>query len=194
MTMVIRRQIFKIWNLFLDVDGAPLVLTRLLFSLCRESRKMWTKAPSIQICSCWSLRKEKKVRVLWEDGPVGGLHVAVKGRAEKRKPSCHSGCRVDGQCTGHPHPWAGQARPSINNAKCPQQRQLRSVHPLGSSGWTGLNTLSNHELPFAESGNHSFLVLSLVLLTSKGLMVGYRLLDHLTWGWHPQRSLLQVPL
>lgn len=150
MIMVIRNQIFKIWNLFLDVDVALLVLTRLPISFCRESRKMWTKAPSIQICSCWSLRKEKKVWVLWRGWALGGLHVVAKGRTEKWKPSCPSGCRVDGQWTGHPHPWAGQARPSINNPKCLPACTAEAAEECSPSGKLRMDRLEHTVTPWTS--------------------------------------------
>lgn len=54
---------------------------------------MWTEAPSIQICSCCSLRMEEKVHAL---GHGGGRQAPTGSRAETREPRLPWGCGVGG--------------------------------------------------------------------------------------------------
>lgn len=102
------------------VDG-PRLFSHDSLSSCRESRKMWTEAPSMQICSCSSLRKEEKVLALCrEDGHADGLCAAAKGGADKHKPTCPWGRGVAVSplrtmlelWTSPPRPQAGPARHS----------------------------------------------------------------------------------
>lgn len=111
---------------------------------------MWTEAPSIQICSCCSLRMEEKVHAL---GHGGGRQAPTGSRAETRGPAClgmggGGGWRAPAHCAGvmtRSH-LNRQARHSRNNPKCLHSRDSRGVSTLRCSGRPAQAALTQ-ELP-----------------------------------------------
>lgn len=134
---------------------------------------------------------------------MGGLRVATKGGAEKpaQAPSWtwdwwSASCVMPGAVDKLSSPWAGQAGHYVNNLSCPHVRTAEAGEECspseGAEDGLAENTASPGT-PLVESGNHSFLVISLVLAQDQ-VLLGCRLLERLLWGWHPQHSLFKAPL